>query len=162
MAMNQLPEKGSFIISIRNAREEWQTTWDAADKEHRMDKVALTQPGAGGSWSAKDVIAHVTWHEREMVGMIRRRALVGSELWNLPTDERNAAIYALNKDRSLAEVLEEAQKVYTELLEQLEMLSDEDLHNPGHFTGMPPDWEPWKVIAGNTYEHYPEHAIGLD
>jgi hypothetical protein len=22
---------------------------------------------------------------------------------------------------------------------------------------MPEDWEPWQVIAGNTYEHYQEH-----
>ena len=23
---------------------------------------------------------------------------------------------------------------------------------------MPPDWEPWKLIAGNTIWHYPDHV----
>ena len=31
---------------------------------------------------------------------------------------------------------------------------DKDLMDPARFSGMPADWEPWQVIASNTYEHY--------
>jgi hypothetical protein len=122
-----------------------------------MDVAQLVRPGFAGDWSAKDVIAHITWHEREMIGMIAARALEGSDLWNLPLDERNDAIYRANRGRSLDEVRREAAEVYARLLDALQTLSDGDLHDAGRFAGMPPDWQPVEVIAGNTYEHYQDH-----
>jgi hypothetical protein len=108
------------------------------------------------------MIAHVTWHEREMCEMIRQRSfLAGSDLWDLPLDERNAAIYTLNKDRPLPEVLKEVRVMIVELLDLLELVSEDDLHEASHFSGMPADWKPWSVIAGNTYEHYEEHMVKL-
>jgi hypothetical protein len=103
------------------------------------------------------VIAHITWHEKEMIGLIEAHALVGSELWDLPLDRRNAVIYDRNKDRSLEDVQQEARQVYAQLLERLDTLSEADLHDPGRFPNMPPDWQPWKLIAENTYEHYDDH-----
>ncbi len=29
------------------------------------------------------------------------------------------------------------------------------------FAGMPADWQPWKAIAGNTFEHYRDHGHGV-
>ena len=58
----------------------------------RIPAERMNEPGALDSWSIKDVIAHLAWHEREMVGMLQAHALVGSELWNLPLDQRNQAI----------------------------------------------------------------------
>jgi hypothetical protein len=123
----------------------------------------MTAPGRLGSWSVKDMIAHVTWHERQMCLMIQEMDLLaGSELWNLPLEERNAALYALNQNRPLREVLKEVKEVIGELLDLLEPLSEEDLHEASHFKNMPADWKPWDVIAGNTYEHYKEHMVRVD
>jgi uncharacterized damage-inducible protein DinB len=126
-----------------------------------LGEAELSAPGATGTWSVKDVIAHITWFEREMVGVIQARALVGSELWNLPPDARNAAIFVQNRDRSLADVLAEAERVYAELLAAIETLTDEELADPARFAGMPTDWQPWRVIAGNSFEHYRDHALAL-
>ena len=152
--MERIPTKDDFTHSIRSGRRAWQASW-----EH-LDEAQLTQPGSLGTWSIKDMIAHVTWHERQMCMMIKEMDLLaGSDLWNLPLDERNAAIYTLNKDRPLAEVLKEVREVIVELLDLLEPLSEEDLHQASHFKGMPAEWKPWDVIAGNTYEHYNEHRL---
>ncbi len=121
----------------------------------------LTQPGADGDWSLKDVMAHITWHEREMVNMLRERSIeegVSSDLWGLPLQERNTAIYEGNQHRSLEDVLAEYRQVYAELDQLLDGLSEEDLTDPSRYKDMPGDWEPWKIIASNTYEHYHDHA----
>lgn len=118
-------------------------------------------PGAAGMWSARDVVAHVAWHEREMETMLRKHDANGSDLWNLPLDERNAAIRELYRDRPLAEGLAEGRAAYAALLPVIEGLSDEDLNDPKRYRDMPADWAPWQVVAGNTYEHYREHAASL-
>ena len=123
-----------------------------------LTEAQLTEPGVTGEWSVKDVIAHVSWYERQMVGMITTRSLAGSPWWNLTLEVRNAAIQAENRDRPLDEILKESQEVFGELMKQLESLSEEDLHTAINFKDMPTEWVPWEVIASNTFEHYPDHS----
>ena len=134
--------------------------WEALLKQ--VEEQIATTPGVAGEWSLKDIIAHITWHEKEMVGLVEAHALVGSELWNLPTDERNAAIYKELRDQPLKQVLEEAARVHQQLLDALPSLSDADLTDPTGFPNMPPDWQPWLVIAQNTYEHYQDHIQDVE
>ena len=96
-----------------------------------------------------------------MVGVIRQRALVGSPLWALDQDARNAAVYAANRDRPLAEVLPEERATWVELLAGLESLTDEDLTDRARFPGMddlPAGVLPWQIFAGSTSWHYANHA----
>ena len=140
-----------LIKTIQQARSEWNALIEP------IGRSKMTQPGVAGSWSIKDIIAHFTWHERQMMALIQAHALVGSELWNLPTDERNAAIYSEVKDLPLEQVLEDSLEVDKQLIEVLPTLSDQDLVNPKDFPGMPPDWMPGVIIAQNTFEHYEQH-----
>ena len=59
-------------------------------------------------------------------------------------------------DRALLK-LDEAQQVFQSLLQLIESLAEGDLHDPTHFPGMPLVWQPWDLLAGNTYEHYAAH-----
>ena len=93
-----------------------------------------------------------------MVNLLRAGKLVGSPLWDLKLDDRNAVIYSENKERSLDEVRAEAAQVHADLMEQLEKLAEAALNDPAHFPGMLPEWEPWKLIAENTFEHYEDHS----
>ena len=140
-----------LLETIQRAREEWNALLEPIDQPN------MTLPGVAGDWSLKDIIAHITWHERQMVGLIKAHALVGSDLWNLPTDERNAVIYDEVKDLPLEQVLKESDEVYAQLLEVLPSLGDDDLVNPEGFPNMPPDWQPGNIIAQNTFEHYQQH-----
>lgn len=154
--METPPDASQLLERIQKAWQAWSALLD------KIDTAQMTQPGVAGDWSIKDVIVHITWHEGEMVDLIEAHALVGSELWNLPTDERNAAIYELLQDQPLDQVLAESAQVHQQLLEALLSLSDQDLVDPGSFAGMPPDWQPWLIIAQNTYEHYQDHMLDLE
>ena len=59
---------------------------------------------------------------------------------------------------SLEDVRAESARVSSALMEQLELLPEEAYHDASRFTDMPPEWEPWKLIAGNTIWHYPDHT----
>lgn len=145
-------KKPEFVTRTRHARQQWDRTITGIPRQE------MTAPGFCGSWSVKDVIAHITWYEREMINVLQTRTFAGSSLWELPVDERNAAIFRENKDRNLVAVLEDANATFDVLMTLLDSLTDAELSDPASFPGMPLDWQPWQVIASNTYEHYEDHT----
>lgn len=153
--MDNVMTRASFLNVLRSARSEWD------DMLAEVPRELLEEPGVEGDWSIKDIMAHVAWHEREMVEVLRAREVAGSHLWELPTNERNAAIYEENRHRTLDDVLSDSGRVFRQLLREVEALSDDDLNDPSRFKEMPPDWLPWKLIAENSYEHYPDHAASI-
>jgi uncharacterized damage-inducible protein DinB len=122
----------------------------------------VTQPGVEGDWSVKDLLAHIAWYEREMIGALTARALVGSELWEKNHVERNREIYAQNKDRSWEEILAEFQQIHRALTPHLESLAADDFLTPHNFRDWPEDVPPWVILAENTYEHYLAHLDALE
>jgi hypothetical protein len=143
-----------FLEELRAARSEWDAALGAVPEERMLE------PGLPGGWTVKDAVAHVTWSEREMVGVIAQRALVGSPLWELDQDARNAAVVADSRDRALGDVLAEARAVWLELLPGLESLTDDELTDPARFARLDelPGVLPWQIFAGSTYLHYRDHA----
>ena len=127
----------------------------------RISRERMAEPGADGGWSAQDIVAHISWSEREMIGVLRQRAMVGSDLWRLSQDERNAAVYAENHDRALDDVLDEAQRVYAALCAEIAQLSDAEMDDPALIANMPGVLTPWQLLAGNTWRHYEEHVPAL-
>ena len=148
-------DRATFLKTLHTKRAEWDALLV------KVGEARMTQPGLAGEWSLKDIIAHVTWGEREMVGVLQAHALVGSDLWNVSTDERNAAVFEQNRHRSLPDVLAEAQRVHAQLLEAVQALSEEDLVDAQRFREMPADWVPWQMFAGNCYDHYEQHTPAI-
>jgi hypothetical protein len=147
--------KADVLDKMRAGRAEWEALIAQVPRER------MTEPGVMGAWSVKDIIAHVTWGEAEITAVFRRHALVGSDLWNLPQDERNAAMVAESRARSLDDVLAEAERAYPQLLAAVQSLDDADLNDAARYANMPPLWRPWQLIAGNTYNHYPDHIPAI-
>jgi len=148
-------DRATFIETLYAARAEWEALLA------EVGEARMLQPGATGEWSVKDVIAHVMWSEREMVGVMQAHALVGSELWNLTDDERNAVVFAEQRDRSLPDVLTEEQQVYAQFVRGVETLSDEDFTDARRFREMPEQWLPWQVLAGCSFAHYRQHMPSI-
>ena len=144
-----------FLSHLTRGRAEWEALISRVPPERMM------QPGVEGEWSLTDIIAHVAWHEREMLGVLRTRALIGSPLWDLPTDTRNAAIYAENRDRAPADVVADEAQVFGEMMVLIEALTDADLTDPVRFREMPTDWVPGDILAQNSYEHYAQHIPAI-
>ena len=149
--MNKL----EVISRIKAERAPWNELVAQLDD----DRMLRTAPAR--SWTGKDIVAHVIWYEREMVTMLKSRALAGSNLWALPVHERNAAVHQEIRDLTLQEVRTWADRTYVELIEQLELLPEGAYADARYFQHMPGEWAPWKVIAGNTFEHYPEHLPAI-
>ena len=147
--------RSDLLAMLHDERQAWEALLVEV-AEHGM-----TEPGLAGDWTGKDVIAHITWYERETAVMLEEKALVGSELWQLPQDERNVPIYEESEDRDLEDVLAEAQSVFERLIAAIESLTEEELLDASRFREMPDEWEPWKVVASNSYEHYRQHIPGI-
>ena len=144
-----------FLAQFKEERAAWEAQLEEIPAER------WTEPGASGDWTVKDVVAHVVWHDREIIGVLRARALVGSELWALDTPSRNEAIYAESRDRSLAEVQADARQTGAELEAEVERLTEEDLNEPARIRDMLPGYRPWQLLADNTYDHYRDHRSVL-
>jgi len=147
-------DKLTFMNKVKQAREEWVSLLA------EVGKARMTEPGLPGGWSVKDVIAHITWYEREMIGMLKAMALEGSDLWQLPHDERNVPIYEQNKNRPLEEVLSEAEQVYDQISEAIASLSEDELSDPSHFRGMPSEWTPWAIHMSTITNTSLTYAVG--
>jgi uncharacterized damage-inducible protein DinB len=157
-AGTQAPEwvrKAEFLDKVRAERARLHA------RLAQFDDRQMLQIVGSGAWTLKDILAHLTWHEREMVGLLRGRALAGSELWNLPLEQRNAAIYAEIRHQPLEQARAEAREVWEQLDRQLDTLTEEDLNDPARFSGMPADWAPWQILADNTYLHYRDHLTDI-
>ncbi len=149
-------EKSEFLNTLSKDRDAWEALLA------RVSYEEMTEPGLPGGWSVKDVIAHVTWHEREMIKLLETQSFVGSDWWELAIDERNELIYEQYKDQPLEEVLESAKLDYAGFLAAFGPITDEELNGPSYFEYFPPDREPWNIIAGNTYEHYRDHMPDIE
>ena len=148
-------DRDEFVERLRSARRAWEQVLAQVPPER------MTAGELAGGWSVKDVVAHVTWSERELIGVVRQRALVGSPLWALDQDARNAAVYADSRERPLDEVLADEQRAAAELLPLLETLTTEELTDPAGWEQMLPGVPPWRIFAGGTFFHYDEHADQL-
>jgi len=129
----------------------------------RVPPERLDEPGLPGGWSVKDVLAHIAWGEREAAGAARARALVGSELWALPQDERNAIEREQSRAKTLEEVIDEYRVSHRALLSELDRMSDEELNEPSRMTGLAPTipgWRPWRVLYDP--RHYADHGRAIE
>jgi uncharacterized protein (TIGR03083 family) len=153
--MPEMMKKNEFMEMIRSARR----GLDSMLAE--FTRQQMEAPGSCEDWTIKDVIAHITWYEAEMVNVLKQHTLEGSEWWNLSLQERNAAIYAATRNESLQSVIEKEAHAYQTMLDLLEAVDESALNAPAAFAGMPTEWQPWSVIASNTYEHYQDHIKQL-
>ena len=153
MGPNETIRKDELLERIRKDR----ALWEATIAEIPRDR--MTTPDLPGGWSIKDAMAHITWGEREAIGMIRARQLAGSDLWKLDQDARNEAVYRQNKDRELDDVLEDHARTFEEFVAGIEELSEEELNEPASFPPLAtalPGWLPWRVLYDP--DHYEHHA----
>jgi hypothetical protein len=147
------------VSELLDLVEETYGSWMQLLESAPVDK--FEDPGVSGTWSLKDIIAHITWHEEQMAGVLQTRTLIGSEWWNLPTAERNAAIFEEFKAASLDQVMARAEAVHQQLVHWIKTLSDDELNEPGQFEAMPENWVFGDVLAENTFEHYGDHAAAV-
>lgn len=119
----------------------------------------MIQSGVTGTWSVKDILAHLVawerlfldWYSTGVRGGTPETMPVG--MGQKTIDALNQQIYEKNQWRSLDDILAEFHKSYQEVVMLIETIPEEDMfvHGRFHWTGklMLADY-----IAGNTCNHY--------
>lgn len=103
--------------------------WDAFLVQ--IGPAHMDQPGVNGDWSMKDIVAHLTGWQRNLVAQLlaaQRNQPEPPPYWpaHLQTeDEINAWIYETNRGRSAREVLNDMHQVLEQLLTVVESLPDD-------------------------------------
>lgn len=153
--MAETMTKDELLRQILEAKIEWEATSSLLSPEEQ-DALPVS-----GDWKVKDIYAHLAWHEHQMLDFLQAGRFFGSDWWNLPLHERNRMIYESSRDRAAHEVREDARNVHEALYKTLETLTDEQINDPARWPGMPAEWQPWQLIADNTYLHYRDHSADL-
>jgi DinB family protein len=151
------PMTGPRLASILHTER---SRWNVLLAQVGAERMEL--PVVEGTWSVKELVAHLTWYERAVVegarqvlggGSYRRSGMAG-----LGLDERNARIAADARSRKVAEVLTEAERVFDQLAEIIAACPQDPLNDPRRL-GLPKgdDRLPWMLVADNAYAHYRLH-----
>jgi hypothetical protein len=147
--------KTEFLLNLQNGRRQWHQIWRG------IDLFGTSSPRRPGEMSLRDILYHVAWYEREMVNMMKTRSFSGSPWWDLPVDERNTLIKTEGLTISLLQAWRVEEQAFTDLLAQIQTLTDDELDDSRSFKEMPADEKPWEIIASNTYDHYIEHFSSI-
>jgi hypothetical protein len=152
------PMTAARLADILTARR---AQWNALLAQVGPDSMEIS--GVEGTWSVKELVAHLTWYERAVVegaSQVMNSGAFTRANDGLGMDERNARIAAESRARPVNEVLAEADDVFDQLLRVIAACPD-DLLNNAKVLGLPDDIPPWMRVANNSYLHYQQHEQSI-
>jgi hypothetical protein len=122
--------RADLLAELNSEQEAWEGLLDQIGVD-RME-----EPGIAGSWSTKDVIAHLTAWRRRTVGRLEAAAHGQPEPaheWPADLkddDEINAWFHERDRSKSVREVLSESRRVFEQLVAAIEKLPQDALDDP--------------------------------
>jgi len=140
----QHPDKKSQLLSlIQTEHAQLETLLNSLSEEQMLRTDVI------GSWSVKDVLAHMTWWEQAMISEILYNVELDPGLNGEPwsTERANELMVEAKRNTPLSEILAEFHDSYRQLLQMVEGLTEDDLA----------DEELYTHLANNTGNHYAEH-----
>ena len=128
--------RADLLSELKSENEAWERLLGQIG-EDRME-----EPGVAGSWSIKDIVAHLAAWRRRTVGRIE--AVANGQPEPAPSwpaelhedDEINAWFHARDRDKSVRETLAESRRVFEQLTSAIEKLPDDALDDPARFPWM--------------------------
>src|SRR5260370_14884299 len=124
-SMGTTLSKTQLLDELRTEQAAWEALLDEIGQAH------MTQPEVAGGWSIKDIVAHLTGWRRRTVNRFRAALDPSTDmiaLWPAElheddeVDEINAWIYKVNRDRPLADVLNDSHEVFQQLVAEVSAL----------------------------------------
>jgi hypothetical protein len=146
---------------IERIEQDWAKLQSSLDG---LTEEQMHASGVVGTWSIKDILAHITaWQSRLITAMFKAARGFTPETTEggATVDQLNEKWYREMKDRPFEQVWDDLDSSYHQLLKRIDSLSDQDLFDPQRFAWMRGD--PFSTyIAGDSYEHYAEHAAQIE
>lgn len=151
--MGKHENKADLLEDIRVQRRRLEANLAALTQEE------LRAPGPVGTWSVKDLLAHLVaweqlflgWYEAGLAGKVPATAPVGMSAKAIA--DLNQRIYAQNQHLSLERIQAEFETSFQQVWACLQAIPDEAMFAQGHYewTGR---FALADYIAGNTCNHY--------
>jgi len=141
--MEDTNRKSHLLGLMRTEHSQLETLLNSLSEEQML------RPDVVGSWSVKDILAHLTWWEQAMISEIVHGVELDPGLNGEPwsTERANALMVEAKRGTPLAEVLAAFHDSYQQMLQVVEDLDEAELANEELYTH----------LANNTGNHYAEH-----
>ena len=148
-------KKSEILAALEESREEF------LDAIEGLTDEDMQQPGVIPDWSVKDILAHLTRWEAELVKLLwqagKGQKPTSVHFAGQNVDETNARWFQESRLRNLERVLEDFHGVRNQTLRRVDDLPENSFEEPGHYPWLA--GEPlWKWIAGDSFEHEAEHS----
>ena len=150
-------KKHELLTALKTEREKLLATIEGLP-----DQVLINE-GVLGEWTIKDLLAHLTVWEAELVTLIaftRQGKRPKISITGRDVDELNAKWYAENKSRPLDRVLADFHGVRKQTIRQVETLNEADLTDSQKYPWLN-NIPLWKWIAEDSFAHDAEHAVHI-
>lgn len=128
--------------------------WDALKASYSgLSATEMIEPKVMGTWSIKDIIAHVTWWEEESLTHLPRM-LAGGKPPKYSTqyggiDAFNAQKHEEKKKLSIDTVLQQRDETHRRLIDFVQQVPEDLIVRETRFR---------RRLRLDTYGHYPKHA----
>ena len=152
-------QKQEILNHLETSREQF------LDLLEGLPDEAYLKPGVVGEWSIKDILAHLSRWEAELVKLLWQ-VKSGQSLnslhfsKNLNVDEQNATWLKEARSRSLERVLGDFHAVRNQTLLRVESFSEKEIIEPGHFPGLKGK-ALLDFLSGDSYDHEDEHKAEI-
>ena len=155
--MNDPTSKAELLLAMKSARNEWDSL--IAQIPHQR----LSEPLASGTWSIKDVIAHVTEYDRWLALGLALRLQKPPKIWldDISLDEFNAVLHEQIADRNLDDILLDSKQVFQDLIHEVEAHSEAYLFGTQRVEGVPDEVTPYQILKSKSYGHYLDHIPAI-
>jgi hypothetical protein len=133
------------------------TAWEALKASYTgLSDSELLEPGVTGTWSVRDIIAHVTWWEEEALTHLPR-ILEGERPPKYSVtyggiDAFNAQMTEEKRNLSLSEVLKQRDETHSRLNDFIQSVPEDQIAQETRFR---------RRLRLDTYSHYPKHAEAI-
>ena len=147
-------DKNEILQNLSSIRKKFIITINSLPEEK------ILTPGIVGDWSVKDILAHITMWEAELVTLLwqaeRGRNPTTAHFGKTSIDELNNKWYLSMKNRALSQILSDFHGVRKQTERRVMALTNNDLTNPKRFTWLA-EKPLWVWIANDSYDHEKEH-----
>ncbi len=152
--MPERMDRSTLLVKMQEAHAVLEAALAAVDAER------MVEPGVTDAWSVRDLLNHLCfWEQRTLWQLGLPAAEQPAPLTEAELHRLNAESAADGRGRTPSEALAAHRQAYAELLATVSALGDDELNDTARLGAV--GHTVWEQIAGDSYEHYEEHAAEI-